>query len=98
MAGFSISGPLYLVMMADATARPLTWSASGSSKRNFLVLWLMFSILSNFKLMKPWSPPVNAAFPAIPSAFDLPFPTASLAFTSASLAAFLTFDALSPEL
>ena len=55
MTGFSISGPLYLVKRALATLRPLTASASSNLKRNFLVLWLMFSTLSRAKLMNPWS-------------------------------------------
>lgn len=60
MTGFCISGPLYLVISAEATGKPETSFSSGRAKRNFLVLWLISSMFSNFKLMKPWSPPVKA--------------------------------------
>ena len=53
MTGFSISGPLYLVKIADATFRPLTWSSSGNSKKNFFVLWLTFSTFASLKLTHP---------------------------------------------
>jgi len=66
MAGFSISGPLYLVINALATGSPETASSSSSLKRNFLVLWLIFSTLSNTKLMKPWSPPLKHLMGSMP--------------------------------
>lgn len=53
MIGFSMSGPLNFVKIADATLRPLTWSGSGRAKWNILVLWLKSSILSSFKLINP---------------------------------------------
>ena len=60
MTGFCISGPLYFVMTAEATGRPLSMSSSGSLNVSFLVLWLTISDFSRTSEMKPWSPPVKA--------------------------------------
>jgi hypothetical protein len=68
--------------MALATLRPETMSSSGSLKRNRLVLWLMSSTSSSFKVMKPWSPPVNAFFGSLAGLVARP----ALAATSLALA------------
>jgi hypothetical protein len=58
----------------------------------------MFSMLSSFKLIKPWSPPVKADLLTAASTLSLPAPTASFAFASAVFAAPFTFAALPPWL
>jgi hypothetical protein len=90
ITAFSIPGPLYLVKSAEATLKPLTWSPSGSAKRNFLVLWLTSSTLWSFRLMKPWSPPVKALAAAAPIAL--------FALSSALFAASLSCCVLPPWL
>ena len=47
-------------IIVQATLRPEVWLLSGRANRNLFVLWLISSISSSFKLMKPWSPPVKA--------------------------------------
>jgi hypothetical protein len=42
-----------MVSRADVRERPLGLLASGSSKRSFLVLWLISSVLSKRKVWKP---------------------------------------------
>src|SRR5687767_172835 len=42
-----------MVSRADVRERPLGLVASGSSKRSFLVLWLISSVLSRRRVWKP---------------------------------------------